>query len=199
MEKQQLSQGEWQIMQLLWAKPHTLMELVAQLGTSIGWSKSTVATMVRRMEAKGLITYDTVDRAKRFSPALPREEAAILLDNRTLLEQYGYEVEDFGDGTVLIRQIPSDLDESQAAAALQELAGNLLEGRAKDPAALRDDLLHTIACKAAIKAGWHSDEKELLVIAEAVMAREDLKYCPHGRPICVTLSKKQLEKQFKRS
>ena len=56
-----------------------------------------------------------------------------------------------------------------------------------------------MACKAAIKAGWKSDEKELLAIAQAVMDREELKYCPHGRPICVTLSKKQLEKQFKRT
>ena len=64
---------------------------------------------------------------------------------------------------------------------------------------VRDELLHTVACKAAIKAGWDSDEKELLVLVKQVMAREDLKYCPHGRPICVTLSKKQLEKQFKRS
>ena len=60
-------------------------------------------------------------------------------------------------------------------------------------------MLHTIACKAAIKAGWQTDEKELLVLVGQVMAREDLKYCPHGRPICITLSKKQLEKQFKRT
>ena len=56
-----------------------------------------------------------------------------------------------------------------------------------------------MACKAAIKAGWHNDEAELLAVVKQVMAREDLKYCPHGRPICVTLSKKQLEKQFKRT
>ena len=64
---------------------------------------------------------------------------------------------------------------------------------------VRDELLHTVACKAAIKAGWHSDKKELLVLVKEVMSREDLKYCPHGRPICITLSKKQLEKQFKRT
>ena len=60
-------------------------------------------------------------------------------------------------------------------------------------------MLHTVACKAAIKAGWVNDDRELLEIVNAVMSREDLKYCPHGRPICVTLSKKQLEKQFKRT
>lgn len=86
MEKHLLSQSEWQIMQLLWVKPHTLMELVAKLSDSIGWSKSTVATMVRRMEAKGLITYDTLDRAKQFRPVLPQEEAAIR-ETHSLLER----------------------------------------------------------------------------------------------------------------
>ena len=86
MEKHLLSQSEWQIMQLLWVKPHTLMELVTELSASIGWSKSTVATMVRRMETKGLITYDTLDRAKQFRPVLPQEEAAIR-ETHSLLER----------------------------------------------------------------------------------------------------------------
>ena len=134
-----------------------------------------------------------------ISARMTQEEAAILLENKTLLEQYGYEVEDFGDGEVLIRQIPAELDEGQAESALQELAGNLLEGRAKDPAALRDELLHTIACKAAIKAGWHTDPRERDALVKQVMTRDDIKYCPHGRPVITTLTKKQLEKQFKRT
>ena len=88
MEKQQLSQGEWQIMQLLWVKPYTLMELVAELGTTIGWSKSTVATMVRRMEGKGLIGYETEDRTKRFHPLLQQEEAAIRETHSLLSRAY---------------------------------------------------------------------------------------------------------------
>ena len=73
-----------------------------------------------------------------------------------------------------------------------------MDGRQEQADTVRDAVLHTVACKAAIKAGWHTDEKELLALATQVMAREDLKYCPHGRPICIGLSKKQLEKQFKR-
>jgi len=128
-----------------------------------------------------------------------REEAGALLDNQELLTRYGYEVEDFGDGEILIRQIPADLDESQAESALEELAGRLLEGSAKDPEALRDELLHTIACKAAIKAGWHTEPKERDALVKQVMEREDIKYCPHGRPVITSLTKKQLEKQFKRA
>lgn len=131
----------------------------------------------------------------RLSP----EGAAELLANRQLLGELGFEIEEFGDNTVLLRQIPMDLSPSEAADAVETLSADLLAGKQADPAAVRDTVLHTVACKAAIKAGWHTDEKELLALVREVMAREDLKYCPHGRPICTTLSKKQLEKQFKRA
>ena len=82
---------------------------------------------------------------------------------------------------------------------MTEIAADLLNGRRENAQNVRDEILHTVACKAAIKAGWQTSEKELRVLVEQVMARDDLKHCPHGRPICITLSKKQLEKQFKRS
>ena len=76
MEKQQLiNQSEWPIMELLWESPKTLMELVNTLTQTIGWSKSTITTLVRRMDNKGLITYHTVGRAKVFRPTLSRQEA----------------------------------------------------------------------------------------------------------------------------
>ena len=130
---------------------------------------------------------------------LSAEGAAELLANGTLLDELGFEVEEFGDNTLLLRRIPMDLNEADAAEALEELASDLLTGKQEDKSALRDEMLHTVACKAAIKAGWTSDEKELLALVKEVMAREELKYCPHGRPICITLSKKQLERQFKRT
>jgi DNA mismatch repair protein MutL len=92
-----------------------------------------------------------------------------------------------------------DLSPDHAAQAVEEMAAGLLAGRREKKDTIRDEILHTVACKAAIKAGWKNDEAELLALVKQVMAREDLKYCPHGRPICITLSKKQLEKQFKRS
>ena len=130
---------------------------------------------------------------------LAAEEAAILLANKDLLEELGFEVEEFGENTLLLRQIPMDLGAEQAGETLEQLAADLLNGRKENKQTVRDEVLHTVACKAAIKAGWHSSEKELKALAQQVMAREDLKHCPHGRPICITLSKKQLEKQFKRS
>jgi DNA mismatch repair protein MutL len=130
---------------------------------------------------------------------LGADSAAILLENTALLEELGFEIQEFGENTILIRQIPMDLDDSQAADALETLAADLMNGRKERKDSVRDELLHTVACKAAIKAGWQSSEQELLKLAEQVLSREDLKHCPHGRPICITLSKKQLEKQFKRS
>ena len=122
-----------------------------------------------------------------------------LLANTALLTELGFEIDEFGDTTILARQIPMDLSPEDAADALEALAADLLAGRREDKTKVRDEMLHTVACKAAIKAGWITSEPELLALVKQVMAREDLKYCPHGRPICVTLSKKQLEKQFKRS
>ena len=131
--------------------------------------------------------------------AMSPEECGILLSNQVLLKQLGFEVEEFGDNTVLLRQIPMDLSPEDAADTLDSLAADLLRGRRENAESVRDEVLHTVACKAAIKAGWHNDEAELLALVRQVMENEDLKYCPHGRPIAISLSKKTLEKQFKRS
>ena len=131
----------------------------------------------------------------RLSPSAAGE----LLANQAMLTELGFEIEEFGENTILLRQIPMDLGTDEAAETVETLAADLIAGKRAKPETVRDELLHTVACKAAIKAGWHNDEAELLAVVKQVMAREDLKYCPHGRPICVTLSKKQLEKQFKRT
>ena len=130
---------------------------------------------------------------------LPPAPAAELLINQNMLEELGFEIEEFGAGTLLLRQIPMDLSPDMAAEALEALAADLLSGRREHKDTVRDEILHTVACKAAIKAGWNNGEEELLALVKQVMADENLKHCPHGRPICITLSKKQLEKQFKRT
>ena len=131
----------------------------------------------------------------RLSPSAAGE----LLSNQQMLTELGFEIEEFGENTILLRQIPMDLGVEEAAETIETLAADLMAGKRSKPETVRDELLHTVACKAAIKAGWRNDEAELLAVCKQVMEREDLKYCPHGRPICVSLSKKQLEKQFKRT
>ena len=127
---------------------------------------------------------------------LGREDAALLLENLETLEQLGFSCEDFGDGTVLVREVPADMDAADTAATLEEFAEKLRTGRS--PAEKREGLLHTMACKAAIKGGWTSDPAELRVLVDKVQSGE-VKYCPHGRPVAVKLTKYELEKMFKRA
>lgn len=134
-------------------------------------------------------------RACRLGP----EGAALVLARQAMLDELGYGVEEFGEGTVLLRRAPMDLDPEQAEQCLTQLASDLQEGRREDRDEQRDRLLHTMACKAAIKAGWHTDPKEREALVRQVLSREDLKYCPHGRPVCIRLTKKQLERQFGRT
>ena len=131
-----------------------------------------------------------------FTPA--PEEGEALLANLPLLARFGFLCEDFGGGALVVRAVPDYLDPGQAEGALTELAGQLLAGSGADPQAARDALLHTMACKAAVKGGQRNSRQELLVVARAVMTG-DVKYCPHGRPVAITLTKGELEKQFKRS
>ena len=128
---------------------------------------------------------------------LEPESYAAVLENLTLLQAFGFLCEDFGGGTVLIREVPSDILAADAASTLEELAQKLALGRA-DPAAARDELLHTMACKSAIKAGMTNDAAELAALVEKVQSGEIL-YCPHGRPVKYKLSKYDIEKMFKRA
>ena len=127
---------------------------------------------------------------------LTKEDGALLLENLSLLEQFGFACEDFGDGAVLVREAPADIDAGDTVSTLEELAENLRSGKSLEEK--RENLLHTMACKAAIKGGWTSDLSELKVLVEKVQSGE-VRYCPHGRPVAVKLTKYELEKMFKRA
>ena len=128
---------------------------------------------------------------------LSGEEYSAVLENLPLLERCGFRCEDFGDGTVLVRALPGDVPAAEAVSTLEELAQKLLLQRA-DPETLRDELLHTIACKSAIKAGMTSDVTELAALVRRVQSGE-IRYCPHGRPVAAKLTRYELEKMFKRA
>ena len=127
---------------------------------------------------------------------LGREDGALLLENLPLLESFGFSCEDFGGGAVLVREVPADLDPGDVTATLEEIAGKLRSGRS--PAERRENLLHTMACKAAIKGGWKSGPEELRALVDKVQSGE-VRYCPHGRPVAVRLTKYEIEKMFKRA
>ena len=125
------------------------------------------------------------------------EDAELIEKKQSLFADLGFEIEPFGEGQYILRTAPSDIDAADAPAAIEELCEKLRRGVKPDPAAVRDELLHTVACKAAIKAGWDTSERELERVAEEVLSGR-VKYCPHGRPVSVVITKKELEKMFKR-
>ncbi|MBR4308633.1 MAG: DNA mismatch repair endonuclease MutL [Oscillospiraceae bacterium] len=127
-----------------------------------------------------------------------REEGAVLLEQEVALQELGFALSDYGDGTLAVSRIPSDISPEDVEATLNALARDLLAGKRLEPGLLRDKLLHTMACKAAIKGGRYSDPAELEVLVKQILSRDDLKHCPHGRPICIQMSSSQLERQFKR-
>ncbi len=127
---------------------------------------------------------------------LEADAYAAALASLPLLEEFGFACEDFGAGTLLVREIPSDIRLEDAATTVEELAENLRLGRA-DPAAARDSLLQTMACKSAIKAGMHTSPAELRALVDRVQSGE-IQYCPHGRPVAAKLTRYEIEKMFKR-
>ena len=128
---------------------------------------------------------------------LTAEEYGAVLERLDTLAQYGFLCEDFGDGTVLVREIPDYIRAEDAAATLEELAQKLVLQQA-DPDGARDELLHTMACKSAIKAGMTTDSAELAELVRQVQSGA-IRYCPHGRPVAVKLRKYEVEKMFRRA
>ena len=113
------------------------------------------------------------------------------------MEQCGFITEDFGDGCVIVRAVPAMLDNLDIPSLMREIAGNLLtKGTAVSDRI--DDILHSIACKSAIKAGHLTSKEEQMQLAIKVLSDKNLMYCPHGRPIAFEMKKSQIEKQFGR-
>ncbi len=128
---------------------------------------------------------------------LSREDYDLVWDNLSVFTGLGYELEQFGDDALMLRSVPTDLDVADGRAAIEELCEQLRAGRSVTYEQVRQELLKTVACKAAIKAGRSSQPAELEVLAKAVLTGK-VKYCPHGRPVSVTYTKKDLDKAFDR-
>lgn len=124
-------------------------------------------------------------------------DADVLQQYGDVLAELGFTLEPFGRCDYILRGVPAQLDAADALPALEEICAQLRHGARMDAQSVRDEVLKTVACKAAIKAGWQTEPEELLRLADAVCAGE-VKYCPHGRPVAVTLTRRELDKLFKR-
>lgn len=129
---------------------------------------------------------------------LSPEETETLKSDRNLVEKLGFAFSCTDGVRVKILGYPSCLKEEDAGNILMEIAQNLLQNRKNPQPEQLNDLYHMIACKAAIKANDHNDLQELQVLAQQVLNNENLRYCPHGRPVIISLTRRDLEKQFKR-
>lgn len=129
---------------------------------------------------------------------LSREEYAALIGEMDTLTAAGFEIEDFGAGTVLVRALPMLLDGSDVAALLQEIAGGFVSGRKDIGSDKLDWIYHSSACRAAVKAGDTTRPEEWQELAQRVLWDRDIRTCPHGRPVCIEFSRHELEKQFGR-
>lgn len=129
---------------------------------------------------------------------LSKEEYAVLTEHMDVLRDAGFEAEDFGEGAVLVRACPLNLETEDITALITEIAGYLLKNRREVLSEKLDWVYHSIACRAAIKAGMDTTEYELRDFTAKLLAQDDIRYCPHGRPVLIELSKNELDKQFGR-
>lgn len=128
---------------------------------------------------------------------LTGEEAAAVQSGLEEIRQAGFSIDSFGENSFAVRSAPAYLDSADVASVIGELAEKLMNSRTAIPDRL-DDLIHTVACKAAIKAGNASTLTELQDLCDRVLADGDVQSCPHGRPTTVRLTKYELDKMFKR-
>lgn len=132
------------------------------------------------------------------SVTLGKDEYAAMLENLDLVEKAGFDVSDFGNGSVIVRSCPTDLDGDEIAPLISELAGYLLKNKRELMNEHLEWIYHNVACRSAIKAGDKTNPAELYELVKTVMNDKDVRFCPHGRPVMIEITRNELEKQFGR-
>lgn len=135
---------------------------------------------------------------KPIAVTLSKEEYNSAIENIQMFKDCAFDVEDFGNGVLLVRSAPQYLDESDIKDSVLEMAQHIAESKKDILSEKMDWIYHNVACRAAIKAGNKSIDKELIEIAKIVESDPNIRYCPHGRPTSIVISKYEIEKQFGR-
>ncbi|MBD9051881.1 DNA mismatch repair endonuclease MutL [Ruminococcus sp.] len=120
------------------------------------------------------------------------------VSNLDMFAKCSFDVEDFGNGTLLVRSAPQYLAATEIADCIAEMSGYIASGKKDIYAEKMDWFYHNVSCRSAIKAGNKSTVQELMDIAWTLEKNPQIKYCPHGRPICIVMTKYEIEKQFGR-
>jgi DNA mismatch repair protein MutL len=132
------------------------------------------------------------------SVILNKNDYDAAVNNLDMFKECAFEIEDFGNGTVLVRSAPQYLDINDIESSVAEMASYIADNKNDIRSEKMDWIYHNVACRAAIKGGNISTQQELIDIANKLDSDPTLRYCPHGRPVCVVMSKYELEKQFGR-
>lgn len=130
---------------------------------------------------------------------LEKNEYTVAIEHLDMFKNVGFDVEDFGNGTLIVRSAPSYLRNDDVEDTIIEICGYIAENRKNVMSEHMEWIYHNISCRSAIKAGDSSTAKELIDIAKTVFSDDSIRYCPHGRPVCIELSKYEIEKQFGRA
>ena len=173
--------------------------IVAQMGDSV-YLIDKHATHERLIYNK-LCAAERADAQLLLAPvdvSVSREEHTALLENLEVLQKSGFELEDFGGRTVLVRAFPMILSGEDIPATVREIAAHLAEDPNEVSASKLSWIYASSACRAAAKAGDSNSPAELQALAEAVLLHDEVRYCPHGRPVCIELTKKEIERRFGR-
>lgn len=129
---------------------------------------------------------------------LSKEEYSAVLENIELINQAGFEVEDFGSGCIIVRECPMELSADDVESVISEIAGRFIDKRQDVMFEKLDWIFHSVACRSAIKAGDFTSRIEMERFAKQVLSMPDIRYCPHGRPVLIEMTQRELEKNFGR-
>ncbi len=144
---------------------------------------------------------DKLDSQMLFEPAdvlLSYDEYDAIISNIETARQFGFILEDANAPSIKVLGVPVVIEDTDPSDIISELAHNFLEHKQNPNLSLFDELYHSIACKAAIKGNIKSDKIELQSLIDKIFGDENIRYCPHGRPVFTKISKREIEKQFKR-
>ena len=147
---------------------------------------------------KGINAFDCQCLITPIPCKLSDEQCSAVLENPEEMEKFGFMVDDFGRGTVLVRSLPFWVKAKEAESIIGEIADSIINCKHDLTPEKLDNLYANISCRAAIKANDKNSQPELETIVNILLNDASIKYCPHGRPVSVTVSKNKLERMFGR-
>ncbi len=154
-----------------------------------------------RMNYERLKAQSTVETQMLLSPVavnLSSEEYSVMCDNLDLVRQCGFELEQFGEGSVIVRAVPSLVSDDDVKDLITEIAQKLLEHKTDIVPDKIDWIYHSASCRGAVKAGDYTSRQEQELFVEKLLSMPEIRFCPHGRPVFIKISKYDIEKQFGR-